>query len=200
MSGKVSRKQSSRFSLWEKLLLIGIALLVLVVGVLGVLTGLNVLARGPQPKPTSVPLATSTPTPVPVLFPSIRVSPQEATAGKLVIVTGKGWTPGDEASLHVVAPSGDQWAVAQTTVDQDGAFVAAFLLPLELESSDTSSVVVRASSAATGHEMSTLLRVLAREETPSPLPTAEPTRAPAETPIPTATPVQTRLPSPTATA
>jgi hypothetical protein len=199
MSRKLKMKQS-RFSPREKFLLMGIALLVLVVGVLGVLTALTVLARGPQPKPTSTPPATAMPTPIPVLFPSLRVSPQEAAPGRLVIVTGEAWAPGDQVSCHVIAPSGDQWLVAQATVDQDGAFVAPFVLPLELGSSELASVVLRASSAGTDHQMSTLLPVLASEGTPSPLPTAEPTRASAETPTPTAAPDQTRTVPPLATA
>jgi hypothetical protein len=99
-----------------------------------------------------------------------------------VILTGEGWTPGDEASVHVVDPAGDHWLVAQATVAPDGTFIAAFLLPPDLGLSDASSVGVTASSAATGHRVSTLLTVVAREETNTPPPTTDANPTPAETP------------------
>ena len=184
MSQRVNRKRS-RFSLREKLLLIGIGALVLVVGVLGVLTGLTALARSPRPKPTPVPIATPAPTSIPALFPSIQVSPGEAEPGRLLVVTGDGWMPGDETYVHLIAPTGDERLVAKATVHKDGCFAAAFRFPGNLAEPGGSSVLVRASSATRGDEVVALLLVLA-EETPSRMPTAQPTPLASETPAPTA--------------
>ncbi|MGD2179454.1 MAG: hypothetical protein PVG71_16745, partial [Anaerolineae bacterium] len=195
MSQKVDRIQS-RFSRRERLLLMGIGALVLVVLGLGVLTGLTVLARGPRPKPTAVPVTTPAPTPIPVLFPSIQVSPEEAEPGRLLIVTGDGWMPGDETSVHVIAPSGDERFVAGATVREDGSFVAAFFFPGDLVRPGVSSVLVRVSSATRGAEVVALLGVLA-EETASPTPTAQPAPVATETPAPTAVHEQTPTAIPT---
>jgi hypothetical protein len=189
MSQIANRKQP-RFSLGEKLLLIGIGTLLLAALVLGVLTGLTVVARGPRPRPTPEPINTPMATPIPLLFPSIRVSPEEAKPGQLIIVIGEGWTAGDEISIHVIGPSGDEWFTTLETVQKDGGFVAPFFLPADVDCPDGSSALVRASSRANGDEVLALLPLLA-EETPSPLPTAQPTLAPRETPAPSDTPGQT---------
>ncbi len=165
-----------------------------IVVALGVLAAFGVRALAPRPRPVG------TPTSMPLPVPSILLSPQEVEPGELIVVTGEGWQVGDEVSVDVIAPSGDQRYVPRATVAEDGSLTAAFFFPSESPWSGLSSATVRVSSAATGDGASAVVQVAGVVETPPPAPTATATSAPVETPTPATPPtdVPTGTPAPTA--
>jgi hypothetical protein len=190
-----------------------VLVVVAVIGALGIVTALGVRARAPRPafEPTFTPVATSLP-----VAPSITVSPQEDVApGELVVVTGKGWQPGDLVAVDLVAPAGDERYAAEATVGDDGGFFAPFLFPVELSWSEAASVSIRVTSASSGYETTAVILLTEATEPPEPSPTATlmptagptatPTAVPSETPAPSATPVvwptatPTPVPMPTLT-
>ena len=66
-------KKKPRFSPRQRLILIG--MVILVASILAVLAGFSVRARGPRPAPT--PVITATPTSTAIPAPSIRVSSED---------------------------------------------------------------------------------------------------------------------------
>ncbi|MGD8969312.1 MAG: hypothetical protein PVI07_17550, partial [Anaerolineae bacterium] len=186
----------SRFSVDQKSILIG--MLVVGVGIAAVLVGLSARALGPKPGP--VPVITSTPTSTAPLAPSIHLVPEaEVEPGRLVVVTGEGWQPGDEVTVHLVAANGDVWTFSPAIVSGDGSLVAPFLFPSESPWADESDVLVRTSSSLTGYEISTVIHVVGAGETPSQTSTATPTEPATSTAVPTAAPTETAMPAATAT-
>jgi len=178
---KRSKKSPSLRPRW--LILVAMLALTLLAGSLAVLTSLNTRARGPLATPTATVIPTA-------LSPSISVSPTEGSPGTLVVVAGEGWPPGEELSVYLNAPSGDQEAqvlVAFATVTEDGRITAPFFFPSDARLNGLSYVLLRVWSPTTGDEGLAILRVLDGGHTPQPEPTITPT--PTISP-PTPTPVQ----------
>jgi hypothetical protein len=151
-------------------------------------------------------LVTSSPAPTIAHLPSLQLSPEGGVEpGGLVVVTGDGWTPGDEVSADLVAAHGEVWNLLPATVSEDGTFVAPFLFPSELPWSSEPGVIVRVTSLLTGYEQSITMPVVLSTATVSPTltvtSTAQPIATTTPTALPTAEPTGTAspLPGPTAT-
>jgi len=160
--------------------------LVALSGFLMLLAGLSARARGP--------VATATPavTAVPV-SPSVQLSPAAAEPGTLVVVTGEGWQPGDDVSVRLDSPSGDQEAkpVAFATATEGGRLTAPFFFPSDAPWANWPYVLVTVWSPATGDEVVAVLQVLAAAPTATspltptqPVATPEPTTQPSPTSVP----------------
>jgi hypothetical protein len=161
------------------------------------LAGLNARARGPLATPTI------TVTPVPA-GPSVQISPAEGGPGTLVVVTGEGWQPGDDLTVHLEALSDGQETrvlVALPTVAEDGRLLAPFYFPSDDRLTGLPRVLVIVRSPATGDEAMAVLQVSEAEQTPVPTPTAtplSPATEPVATPEPTTQPQPSPTPAPTA--
>ncbi len=155
-------------------------------GILGVCLIVYALAGGnsaPQPTPTAI--------------LSVRLSPEVAVPGELVVVTGSGWQPGDTVFVRMSSLSGEQrqLPLAYAKVAGDGSFTAPFLFPVEPQWTSLPYVQITVQSLATGQAASLML-YLASTDTPTP--TATPTPLPptptSAAPVP-ATPTYTPGPA-----
>ena len=144
--------------------------LVFVTGFTMLLAGINARARGP----VSPPAATPVPVETPVLTPTVHVSPAEGVPGALIVVTGEGWPPGEQISVHLEALSDGeiQMLVALPTVADDGGLTAPFLFPSDERLLGVLYVVVVVRSPSTGAEGMAVLRVAGMDQPDLPTPTA----------------------------
>ncbi len=184
--------EKSPFISRRTLLAVGLVLM-LAVGVLSILIGINVVA-GEQSAPTSTPGGSTGPT--------ITLLPLVAAPGTTIAVDGGGWRPGDNVFIRLGGPGTTEEppaAIASATVGADGRFTATFVLPADPLSADQGRVLITAWAPASGDETFAVLLLAGAGETATALPTTPPP-SPTATAVPaTATPLPSTATSPAPT-
>jgi len=135
------------------------------------------------PLPTPISEAT-----VPALtrVPSVEIVPAEGTAGASITVVGWGWQPDDDliVCLDDLGSDAEPPVYAETTVREDGGFMASFIFPAGEQWLSLPDIPVVVESKRGPEKASAVFRLVLDTPAPSPMPTA--TLSP--TPLPTAVP------------
>ena len=103
--------------------------------------------------PTPIP----SPSPSPTTTPTVAVSPNPVPAGKPVIVTGSGWTPGDVIDISLSTSAS---VLTKATVAGDRTFSASFTVP---QNAATVTQFVNAKDETTGQTAQASLTVIRRK-------------------------------------
>ena len=167
-------------------------LLVLVLGMAGCVSPLEMIVNAADNTPTPVV------SPTPAEGPTILLTPATGGLGTRIIVSGQGWRPGDTVYLDLEDPAsvtGPQTAYAGAVVTDDGSFALLMTFPDDERWANLPVVLVTAWSSGTGRKVSAEFTLSANAGTPGAIDTPDVTQTPGAGSTPTLQPVATATPS-----
>ncbi|MCB0026568.1 MAG: hypothetical protein KDE28_01590, partial [Anaerolineales bacterium] len=155
----------------------------------------------PEETPGLMPTIPAATVPPVTRVPSLQISPQRGAEGTVITVHGEGWEPADTIQLCLddLGDEGVPPVYSVTEVDENGAFLAAFSFPTQVEWQSLPDVAVVAESIYNEDKASAIFKLLAETGTPTPTITIPATATPSATTT-AVTPTPTVPASPTATA